>query len=73
MLLELSFKPDQPEWIDYGDHKVASLRRSQTGSIAPITTWPDYGDQQVAPLRRSRIGTIAPINNTLRDILIWNP
>jgi hypothetical protein len=26
-------------WLHYADHKVASLRRSQGGSITAITEW----------------------------------
>jgi len=43
---------------------VASFRRSESGSISPITTWPDFDDPQLAPFRRSRSGTIPPINNS---------
>jgi hypothetical protein len=31
-------------WLDCGDHQLASLRRSSTGLIAAITKWPDCGD-----------------------------
>ncbi|HPV30216.1 MAG TPA: hypothetical protein PLT30_12165, partial [Deltaproteobacteria bacterium] len=40
--------PATTGWLYYGDHAVARLRRSATGSITPITNWPHYGDHVLA-------------------------
>jgi hypothetical protein len=50
---------------------VAPLRRSQHGTITPITNWPDYGDHELAALRRSRFGTIAPIINKAEALYMY--
>jgi len=41
--------PLAAEWLHYGDHKLAPLRRSPSGSIAAIINWPHYGDHVLAP------------------------
>jgi hypothetical protein len=45
---------------------VAPIRRSSSGSNAPILHWLDYVDHLVARLRRSRNGSNTPIRDTDR-------
>ena len=33
------------DWLHYGDHALAPLRRSSTGSYMPITEWLLYADR----------------------------
>jgi len=41
------------KWRHYGDHQVAPLCRSWSGSIMPIMEWRLYGDPGMAPYGRS--------------------
>jgi hypothetical protein len=58
----------QARWLLYADPGVAPLRRSQAGSITPITTWLLYADLRLAPLRRSRFGSYTAIGDSRRKV-----
>ena len=55
--------PFNPFSEDPPPGRVAPLRRSRTGSIAPITHWLHCADHELVPLRRSTSGLITAITS----------
>ena len=41
------------QWLQYADQKMDPIRRSQNGSITPVTDWILYGDHGMEPICRS--------------------
>ena len=40
-------------WLQYADYEMDPIRRSQNGSITPVTDWILYADHGMDPIRRS--------------------